>query len=138
MGTDHPITKPIIYFDGVCNLCNASVQFVIKRDKDEQFHFASLQSEYAKKNLPEALTNDAALQSIVLQEGEHLKTKSSAALSISRKLSGGWSLLYAFMIIPKFIRDVVYQWIARNRYRWFGKQDECMIPAPELKARFLD
>ena len=138
MGTDHSIEKPIILFDGVCNLCNSSVQFIIKRDKKEQFLFASLQSDYAKEHLPDELSDSKALQSIVLKEKDEIKTKSTAALTIARHLSGVWPILYAFMIIPKFLRDWVYDIIAKNRYKWFGKKDQCMIPSPELKSRFID
>ncbi|WP_425392294.1 thiol-disulfide oxidoreductase DCC family protein [Ekhidna sp.] len=138
MGTDHSIEKPIILFDGVCNLCNSSVQFVIKRDEKEQFLFASLQSEYAKENLPATLSEEDNLQSIVLKHRGSIKTKSTAALHIARKLNGLWPALYGLIIIPKFIRDWVYDIIAKNRYKWFGKKDQCMIPSPEMKSRFLD
>jgi predicted DCC family thiol-disulfide oxidoreductase YuxK len=133
-----PRDKPVILFDGVCNLCNRSVQFIIKRDTKKKFLFASLQGktggEILKKfDLP---VND--FNSFILAEGDRIYTRSTAALRIARQLSGGWKLLYGFMIIPAFIRNAVYNWIARNRYKWFGKKDECMIPTPELKERFLD
>ena len=132
------MTKAVIFFDGVCNLCNSSVQLIIKRDKKEAFLFASLQSDYAKKNLPANLNNEAELQSIVLLEGDQLKVKSTAALTIAKRLSGLWPLLYVFIVVPKFIRDFVYDLIARNRYNWFGKKDQCMIPSKQLQSRFLD
>ncbi len=138
MGADHTIEKPIIFFDGVCNLCNSSVQFVIKRDKDEKFHFSSLQSDFAKKSLANEDVKVGDLQSIVLKDGNTILNKSSAALTIAKNLNGLWPVLYMFMIIPKFIRDWVYDLIAANRYKWFGKLDECMIPSPELKSRFID
>ncbi|WP_424963726.1 thiol-disulfide oxidoreductase DCC family protein [Ekhidna sp.] len=138
MGTDYSIKKSIILFDGVCNLCNASVQFVIKRDKKKQFLFASLQSDFAEENLPKKYISSNALQSIVLKDGDHIKTKSTAALTIARRLSGLWPMLYLFIIVPKFLRDWVYDIVARNRYKWFGKKDQCMIPSPELKDRFFD
>lgn len=138
MGTDHSIKQPIILFDGVCNLCNSSVQFIIKRDKKVRFLFASLQSRYAKENLPAEFTDEKALQSIVLKDEKGLKTKSSAVLNISKNLTGLWPLLYVFIVIPKFIRDWIYDIVAKNRYRWFGKKDQCMIPSPELKSRFID
>lgn len=130
--------KSILLFDGVCNLCNSSVQFIIKRDKKNRFLFASLQGKkgqelLSKFNLP---LND--LNSFVLIENEKAYTRSTGALRAFKKLSGGWKLWYALIIIPKFIRDAVYKWIAKNRYRWFGKKEECMIPTPELKERFLD
>ncbi|MEQ9467383.1 MAG: thiol-disulfide oxidoreductase DCC family protein [Ekhidna sp.] len=138
MGTNHSIKEQVIFFDGVCNLCNSSVQFIIKRDKRDRFRFASLQSEFAFENLPETLSDKSALQSIVLKNGDGIKTKSTAALTIARQLSGLWPILYLFMIVPKFIRDWVYDIIAKNRYKWFGKEDQCMIPSPELKSRFID
>ena len=131
-------SNSVILFDGVCNLCNHSVQFIIKRDKKNQLLFASLQGktgqEILKKfNLP---AND--FNSFILLEGDKIYARSTAALRIAKKLGGGWKLLYGFMIIPRFIRDAVYNLIAKNRYKWFGKRDECMIPTPELKERFLD
>ena len=139
MGRDHPIEKPIILYDGVCNLCSWSVRFIIKRDKENQFLFASLQSEFAQANLPNTLlSNSEVRRSIVLKEEDKIKTKSSAVLTISKHLSGLWPLLYVFMMVPKIIRDWIYDIIAENRYRWFGKKDQCMIPSPELKSRFID
>lgn len=138
MGSDHSIEKTVVFFDGVCNLCNSSVQFIIKRDRKNKLFFASLQSDYAIKNLPSTLSDNDALKSIILKEGSKIKTKSSAVLTISKTLSGFWPFLYIFMIIPKFIRDGIYDFIARNRYKWFGKKDHCMIPSPELKGRFID
>lgn len=138
MGSDIPINSSVIFFDGVCNLCNSSVLFIIKRDKKSYFQFASLQSNYAKKVLPDALTKEDNLSSIILMKDGKVFQKSSAALKIAYKLSGLWPLMIVFMIIPKFIRDWVYDIIAKNRYKWFGKKDQCMIPSPELKIRFLD
>ncbi|MBC6400026.1 MAG: thiol-disulfide oxidoreductase DCC family protein [Ekhidna sp.] len=138
MGTTDPIEKPIIFFDGVCNLCNASVQFIIKRDKQGKFLFSSLQSTEAQRSLPSELVEFNNYQSLVLKKGEDIKTKSSAALTISRHLSGLWPALYFFMIIPKFLRDFIYDIIASNRYKWFGRKDECMIPSPEFKTRFIN
>jgi len=130
--------QQIIFFDGVCNLCNGAVQFIIKRDTKKTFQFASLQSAFAHDQLKEHQIDVTALQSIVLKSGNTIYTKSTAALRIAKQLSGGWPLLYSFMIIPAFIRDWVYDGIAKNRYRWFGKQDVCMVPTPDLKDRFLD
>ena len=138
MGTVTEINKPIVFFDGVCNLCNSSIQFIIKRDKSDTFKFASLQSEAARKLLPNELIESENLQSLVLLQDKKIQTQSTAALNISRKLSGIWPVLYAFIIIPGFIRDACYDIIARNRYKWFGKQDQCMIPTPEMKDKFLD
>jgi predicted DCC family thiol-disulfide oxidoreductase YuxK len=132
------LPHPIIFFDGVCNLCNAFVQFVIKRDKRSQFKFASLQSEAAKGMLPENFFSDAKLSSVVLLEDGKVFSKSTAALRILRRLAGPWKLLYVFIILPPFICNLVYDIIAKNRYRWFGKKESCMVPTPELKHRFLE
>lgn len=138
MGTVIKVKSPVIFFDGVCNLCHASINFIIKRDKNSLFKFASLQSEYAGEVLPETLTQNNRLTSLVLVQGGKLLIKSSAALTIARHLSGLWPVLYVFILVPSFIRHFVYDIIARNRYRWFGKKDVCMIPTPELKERFID
>jgi predicted DCC family thiol-disulfide oxidoreductase YuxK len=130
--------KKIVLFDGVCNLCNRSVQFIIKRDRRKQFHFASLQGKAGQELLQQFNLSTDNLNSFILIENGILYRKSSAALRIARKLSSGWPLLYAFIIIPSFIRDAVYSLIAKNRYKWFGKSESCMLPAPGLKDRFLD
>ncbi len=128
----------IILFDGVCNLCNASVQFVIKRDPDHRFHYAPLQGVTAKQLLDNSSSAGLDLDSVVFVENGKIYDRSTAALRIARHLSGGWPLLYGFIVVPRFIRDAVYNWIAKNRYNWFGKQESCMIPTPELKSLFLD
>ena len=128
----------MILFDGVCNLCNSSVQFVIERDKKNTFQFASLQSDFARSTLPQRLVEEEDLKSIVLYTKEKTLTKSSAVLTVAKSLSGLWPVLYGFMIIPRFIRDGVYDIIAANRYKWFGKKDECMIPTPDMKIKFID
>lgn len=130
--------KSIILFDGVCNLCNASVNFIIKHDKKAHFKFASLQSDAAKELLLQYNSKNINYDSIILIENASLYIKSTAALRISRNLNGSYKLLYAFIIIPTFIRDWVYNYIAKNRFKWYGKKDSCMIPTPELKNRFLD
>lgn len=137
MGDNNQVENPVIFFDGVCNLCNASVMFIIKRDRYKHFKFSSLQSDFAAKTLPESLTKRASLQSLVLLDNKIL-VKSTAALTIAKKLSGLWPVFYVFVVIPPFIRHSVYDLIAKNRYRWFGKKDQCMIPTPELKERFID
>lgn len=142
MGTDTQIEpdrrQAIIFFDGVCNLCNSAVQFVIKRDPHAYFKFASLQSSLARELLPQYGVDPAELESILLLENEKLKKKSTAALNISRKLSGIWPIMVVFKIIPSPVRDLIYDWIARNRYQWFGKRDQCMVPSPEMNARFIE
>lgn len=125
-------------FDGICNLCNQSVQFVIEHDKKNQFRFASLQSDFGQNFLKENNLDATQFDSVVFIEDDKFYTKSSAALKISKYLDGITSWLTIFMIVPKPLRDVVYSFIAKNRYRWFGKQESCWLPSPELKAKFLD
>ncbi|WP_117883364.1 thiol-disulfide oxidoreductase DCC family protein [Aureibaculum luteum] len=129
--------KSIILFDGVCNLCNSSVQFIITRDKNNHFIFASLQSDAAQDILLHFKKNNSDFDSIILIDNGKIHDKSSAILKVSRKLGGLWKYSYVFIIVPKFIRDFFYTLIAQNRYKWFGKKDSCMIPTKELKERFL-
>ncbi|MEX1383530.1 thiol-disulfide oxidoreductase DCC family protein [Lutibacter sp.] len=130
--------KSIILFDGICNLCNTSVIFIIKHDKKAHFKFASLQSDAAKELLLQYNVKKIKIDSIILIENGTFYEKSTAALRISKKLNGGFKLLYIFILIPTFIRDWVYNYIAKNRYKWFGKKDNCMIPSEKLKSRFLE
>jgi predicted DCC family thiol-disulfide oxidoreductase YuxK len=129
--------KSLLLFDGVCNLCNSSVQFILLRDKKDRFRFASLQSDYGQNLLREHNLPTESFNSLVLVENDKVYKKSTAALRIARKLKGLWPLLFAFIIIPPFIRNFVYDIIAKNRYRWFGKKEECMLPRPEWKQKFL-
>ncbi|MCG9972331.1 thiol-disulfide oxidoreductase DCC family protein [Christiangramia crocea] len=134
-----PENKKIVLFDGVCNLCNGAVQFIIKHDKKDVFRFASLQSESGRKLVEERGLDPDEIDSIMLIEpGVAYYRKSTAALEISRDLSGGYSLLKNFLGLPEGFRDLIYDLIAKNRYKWFGKKDECMIPTPELKSKFLN
>jgi predicted DCC family thiol-disulfide oxidoreductase YuxK len=128
----------IILFDGVCNLCNRAVQFVIKRDNKNQFLFASLQSEEGKQILKENSFQTKKMDSFFLVENGKVYDRSTAALKVLKKLNGIWSFFYVFVLVPKFIRDSVYNFIAKNRYQWFGAKNKCMIPTPELKAKFLN
>lgn len=128
---------PILLFDGVCNLCNQSVQFVIKRDPAGLIHFAALQSEQGKALLQKHNLSPDSLDTVVLVLNNKVYTRSSAALQVLRLLGLPWSLLTVFLILPKGFRDIVYNYIAKNRYRWFGREESCMIPTPELKNRFL-
>lgn len=130
--------KPVIVFDGLCNLCNSAVQFVIKHDKKKQFHFASLQGEYGRKVLAGLPESFSSLKTFILIENGKVYTRSTAALRVARKLAIPVNWLYGFMIIPAFIRNAVYNFISKNRYKWFGKKDACMLPTPELKNRFLN
>ena len=128
---------PVLLFDGVCNLCNASVQWVIVRDKKSVFHFAALQSEAGQDLLRKFGLDQAEFDSVVVIDGDRIYTRSDAALEVAGRLGGVWKLTRIFKIIPRSIRNAVYNWIARNRYRWFGKQEQCMLPRPECKERFL-
>lgn len=130
--------KSIVLFDGVCNLCNSSVNFIIKHDKKAQFLFASLQSDVAKEILLQFKSKKINLDSIVLIEQEIFYKKSIAVLRILKHLGGRYALFYCGVIIPKFIRDKLYDYIAKNRYKWYGKRESCMVPAAELKKKFLD
>lgn len=130
-------SKPIILFDGICNLCNGAVQFIIRHDPDGKFLFASLQSETGQQLLKQYNLPATDFTSFTLVQDDTVYTKSTGALKVAKQIKGAWSCLYIFIIVPKFIRDAVYTWIAQNRYRWFGKKNACVIPTPELKARFL-
>jgi predicted DCC family thiol-disulfide oxidoreductase YuxK len=129
--------KDIVLFDGVCNLCNAAILFIIKRDKNDRFRFAPLESEVGKELLAKYQIDPSKINSIVLVSGDSAFAKAGAALRISKHLTGLWPLLYSLIIIPSLISDTVYDFIARNRYKWFGKKESCMIPTPELKSKFL-
>lgn len=128
----------VILFDGVCNLCNFFVQFVIERDKKNLFKFASLQSNYGKDLLSRFGKDNSQFESVVLFNGVNIFTESTAALIILKKLGSGWQLMYIFIVLPKFLRDAVYRFVARNRYRWFGKKDYCMVPTEDLKNKFIE
>ena len=130
--------NPIILFDGVCNFCNYWVTFAIKRDRKNKLKFTPLQGQTAKQLLPQFHINPSSLSSVIFIDNGKAYTQSSAAIQICKHLDGGWKLFYALIIIPKFMRDGLYNIIARNRYKWFGKKESCMIPTPELKERFLD
>lgn len=127
----------IILFDGVCNLCNKSVQFVIKRDKQAKFKFAALQSEAGQNLLKNHQLSQQNFDSVVYLHNNKVYERSTAALHILKELGGAWKLLYGFIIIPAFIRNKVYDAIAQNRYKIWGKQDSCIIPTPDLQKRFL-
>ena len=128
----------IILFDGVCNLCNSAVKFVLKRDRNSVFKFASLQSDIAKKLLKDFEVSGMGEGTFVLIDNGEVFTRSTAALKVSKHLSGLWPLMTIFMIVPRFMRDWVYNLISKNRYRWFGKRDTCMIPSSEMKIKFLN
>lgn len=133
-----PSIHPILLFDGNCTLCNHSVQFVLKHEKNKNIQFASLQSIIGKKLLQQYAINPHEVDSLVLIINERVYTKSSGALQLTKYLKGLYPLLFGLMIVPAFIRNAVYDYVARNRYKWFGKSDNCMMPTPELKNRFLE
>jgi predicted DCC family thiol-disulfide oxidoreductase YuxK len=127
----------VILFDGVCNLCNRFVHFVIARDPSGRFHFGALQSDAARRMLREAYTPATVPDSIVLVDEGRVFTRSTAALRVARGLRFPWPLAYGLIAVPRPLRDWVYDIVARNRYVWFGKRDACMVPTPDLRARFL-
>lgn len=127
----------ILLFDGVCNLCDGFVQFVIKRDKKAYFRFAPLQSEVGQELLGKYKMPTDKISTVVLIENEKVYTHSDVGLRVALRLGGAWPVFFVLTIFPRFIRNAVYNWIARNRYRWFGKKDACMMPTPDLKKRFL-
>jgi predicted DCC family thiol-disulfide oxidoreductase YuxK len=128
--------NPIILFDGICNYCNAMVNFAIRNDKKAILKFAPLQSE-AGRRLKEKYQIKPDIDSIIFIDHEKIYTYSDAALRIAKYLRWPAKAFYAFMIVPKFIRQPFYRWVAKNRYKWFGKKETCMVPCPDVKARFL-
>ncbi|RZS93757.1 thiol-disulfide oxidoreductase DCC family protein [Aquimarina brevivitae] len=133
------VKHKIILFDGVCNLCNGAVNFIIKRDKNSIFRYASLQSEIGQQLTSERGIDTTQIDSIILIDpNEAYYIKSTAALQIAKQLSGFYPLLSIFLIFPKVLRDWIYDFIAKNRYKWFGKKEQCVIPTPELRSLFLD
>ena len=129
--------KSIILFDGVCTLCNASIDFILKRDDRDHFLVGALQEDSAKKFLSSFEVNPSYLDSLVLIEEGKIYFKSTAALKIAKNLRGLWPICYPLIFIPAFLRDPIYDWIGKNRYRWFGKKNTCRIPTPEERVKFL-
>lgn len=130
--------KKIILFDGVCNLCNGAVQFIIKRDQEDTFLFAALQSETGKKLIAERGIDTAKTDSIIfIDPGVAYYTKSEAALEIGSHLKGYSTISKILGLIPNSLSNIIYDFIARNRYKWYGKKEFCMVPTPELQAKFL-
>lgn len=130
--------KSLILFDGVCNLCNGFVNFIIPRDRDNKFQFGSLQTERVKAILSQYQHAPNYLSTVILLEDEKIYTQSTAVLRILRRMGGAWALLYGFIILPKPIRDFFYNLVAKHRYKLFGRKDSCMLPTPGLKARFVE
>ncbi|PZO24127.1 MAG: thiol-disulfide oxidoreductase [Flavobacteriaceae bacterium] len=133
-----PQDKKIILFDGVCNLCDSSIQFIIKHDKKDIFRFVALQSEIGLEIIKHIGIDTSKIDSILLYEpGKAYYYKAQAALKIAKELGGIYTAISWFSILPNFLTNTVYDYIARNRYKWYGKKEACMIPTPELKAKFL-
>ena len=137
------MSRPIVLYDGVCGLCNRLVQFLLRRDRDDRLRFASLQSEFAAPVLRRHDANPEDLDTVYVvidygRDSERLLARSEAVLELYRELGGVWRVIAAARIIPRPLRDVIYNLVARNRYRVFGKSDSCMIPQPEHRAKFLD
>ena len=130
--------SPILLFDGVCNLCHHFVQFILKRDPKGHIRFASLQSELGQQLLKKHHIPQDQLDTVILIEKGKVYAHSDVAIRIVPYLNNLWPVLSVFRIVPRFLRDPIYNWIAANRYRWFGKQDQCLMPQPEWKDRFLD
>lgn len=129
--------QPVILFDGTCNFCNGAVNFVIRRDKGSVIKFAPLQSSQGQELLKQYQLPTDDLSSFIFIEAGKSHNQSTAALKVCRYLFGLWPLCYGFIIVPGFIRDGLYNWIAKNRYKWFGRQETCMIPTPDVRKRFL-
>lgn len=127
----------VVLFDGVCNFCNGVVNFVIRHDKAGYFKFAPLQSEIGEEMIAKHGIDEKETDSVVLIENDHAYVRSKAALRIARKLDGIWSVVYALVIVPRPIRDFAYELFAKYRYKLFGRQDQCMMPTPEVRARFM-
>lgn len=139
MMLDLPKNKKIILFDGVCNLCESSVQFVIQHDTKDQFRFVALQSELGQRILNHIGINPKNIDSVVLYEpGIAYYYKSNAAIQIARHLGGFFHFGTIFRIIPTALRNALYDYVAANRYKWYGKKESCLLPTPELKAKFLE
>lgn len=131
-----PKNSAIILFDGVCNFCNSSVRFVCERDPDKYFLFTSLQSEIGQQLLAKYQIS-SELTSVVLIENENIYLRSSAAIYIARRLTRLWPMMMIFLIIPRQLRDAIYDFIGKRRYQWFGKSEQCQLPAENIKDRFL-
>lgn len=129
--------QSVILFDGVCNLCNASINFIMKRDTKNRFLVGALQQGPGQKLLSNFQVDPSYLDSLVLVERGQIYFRSTAALKIAKNLSGPWPIFYPLIFLPAFLRDPIYDWIGKNRYRWFGKKNTCRLPTPEEKAKFL-
>lgn len=132
------MSPSVILFDGVCNLCSGSVQFIIRHDPEHQFRFASLQSDFGQRILAEHHLSQKEFGSFLLLEHDQVFTKSDAALRVTKKLNGAWPVLSVLKFVPTIVRNGLYDLVARNRYKWFGKKEACWLPTPALKGLFID
>jgi predicted DCC family thiol-disulfide oxidoreductase YuxK len=132
------LSMSVLLFDGVCNLCNTSVKWVLLRDKKGEFKFAAIQSEAGQSLLKSFGLDNQPLESVILISGRQAYIKSDAAIKVASKLGGIWTIALVFRLVPRPVRDAIYDWVAKNRYRWFGKQEQCLLPQPEWKDRFLN
>lgn len=132
------IENPVILFDGVCNLCSSSVQFVVKHDTNNIFLFASLQSEFGKQVQEQFKISSGELETILLLKNKTIYKSSTAVLLVSKELNGVWKFFYALIMLPEAFRNYIYAFVARNRYKWFGKKERCWIPSKEISHRFLN
>lgn len=130
--------QPVLLFDGVCNLCSAAVQFIIKRDARGAFRFAAMQSLAGERRLAEHRLTDVSSETMVLIVGRNIFLRSDAALEVARRLDGGWALLRWFSLLPRSWREAGYLLLANNRFRWFGRRRSCLLPSDEIRRRFLD
>ncbi len=137
-GTTTAVDDQVVLFDGVCNLCNGFVQFIIARDPKARFRFGTLQSNEARDLLRDSSVRPKDLSTVIYIRKSRVMTRSTTALYVLKDLGGPWALCFAFIIAPPFLRDAVYRWVAHNRYKWFGQRESCMIPTPELRSRFID
>jgi predicted DCC family thiol-disulfide oxidoreductase YuxK len=138
MSATAPENHPVLLFDGVCNLCNGVVQFLVPRDPDGTLRFASLQSEAAAELLAECDLPSDSTESVVLVEDGTCYEKSAAAIRVAEHLGGVYALASVFRYVPRRVRDALYDFVAERRYRWFGKRERCMVPSPDLRSRFLE
>lgn len=130
-------SQSIILFDGVCNFCNGAVNFAIRHDKKGIIKFAPLQSAIGQQLLKQYNLPTQQMDSFIFIDGNVAYTQSTAAIKVCSNLNGLWPMCKVFLIVPKFIRDGLYNWVAKNRYKWFGEKESCMIPTPDIRARFL-
>jgi predicted DCC family thiol-disulfide oxidoreductase YuxK len=137
MNDERHVPDNLVLFDGVCNLCSALVQFVIRHDPAAKFRFAAIQSEIGREIFQSHGLDPADLQTFVFVADGRMFVRSDAAIEVVSRFGGAWRILRVFRFVPRVVRDSIYTIVARNRYRWFGRKEVCMVPTPEIKERFL-